>query len=109
VPLGRIEVPVWPLKRRASLVTEPPPSPADNASQPVRRDSLPIEFVVDEGGRAVRSTVRGISQDVRSAGVGHTAADIMRTVDALGQIRFAPALIGACPVAQVIRQSLPLP
>jgi len=110
VVLGRIDVPMWPLRRQASLATAGQPrQPVDSATHAGGADSLSFEFVVDEGGHVVRSTIRGNGRLFGSTVSEHPAAVATRIADQLGQTQFAPALIGACPVAQAIEQSFPVP
>jgi hypothetical protein len=70
-------------------------------------DSAALEFVVDERGQAIMSTVRALG-----GGAGGTVAENRafrdRIVHALPRFVFSPALIGACPIRASVAQSFSL-
>jgi CarboxypepD_reg-like domain len=87
--LARIAVPVWHLAQRAALdsTATPPMLPAGSGT---------FEFVVDERGHANPATARA---------VGPTQGPWATTlVQSLPRFRFRPALIGPCPVKQIVLQ-----
>ena len=100
--LGRLEVPVWPLAREAHPL-------ADATLQPQGADSGTVQMVVDAQGRAVSATVHILtgpaSADRNSPDSGYR----QRLTQMLTQLRFAPAGIGSCPVAQLVTQRVAVP
>jgi hypothetical protein len=60
-----------------------------------------LEFAVDEQGRAAMSTVREFGQAGANGGASDRAL-LARVIRALPGFRFQPALIGACPVRQMM-------
>ncbi len=96
--LGELEVPSWRLTRPARLA-----APADQPDSTVPRardqgDSVTLEAVVNEAGRVIPSTVRLIG------GVPGDAS--ARLIDRALRMRFEPALIGRCPVPELLLQPL---
>ncbi len=99
--LGRVSVPTWPLTRRALLADGPLPSLAPDSAPPgMSADSATLEFVVDEQGRIAMSSVRAVTTSASAS----EAAFLTRVVRALPQMRFEPALVGPCPVRQIMMQ-----
>ena len=98
--LGRVHLPGWPLGHLAS--------PAANAG-PVQvleedpistgRDSLMVEFVVDERGRVVTTSAHAVAD---SGAPGRLLPN--EVLQALQQLQFHPALVQACPVRQLVRR-----
>jgi len=107
VVLGRVSVPSWTLRRRASLAEGPQPELGpDRTATASMRDSASatLEFVVDEQGRVAMPTVRAIA----TAGATNSEFDrtfVTRLTRALPGFHFEPALIGACPVRQIMTQT----
>ncbi len=90
----RLRVPSWHFARRAQL---------DSTSHlsALNTGRGAFEVVVDEHGSAVPLTLRV---------VGKTSPSFADSIQrALPRIRFTPAIIGACPVKQVLRQTLEHP
>jgi hypothetical protein len=98
--LGELEVPSWRLTRPARLAARSDQS--DSAIRHVvdRGDTVTLEAVIDEEGRVVPSTVRLIGT---TAGVGSVAL-----TDRVSRLRFEPALIGRCPVPELVLQRVTL-
>ena len=89
--LGQLEVPMWPLRRAAQFVSSRTPANSyDN-------DSVTVEAVVDQTGRMVAGTLRTIGKSPAS-----------EALDLIDGVRFNPALVGTCPVPELILQSLPI-
>lgn len=89
IPLAGVSVAVRPLVRGATIDPAAPtlalPSGAGT-----------FEFVIDEQGRAVGSTLRTIAS---------SSPEFTRGVSrALGTMRLKPAIVGTCPVKQVVVQ-----
>jgi hypothetical protein len=103
--LGRVLVPVWPLRRQVSVASGPQPNlaAADGDAIRVGSDSVTLEFVVDDRGRAVMSTVRELNQGRGAPNDEVARAFRSRVIRALPEFRFEPALIGACPVPEMLR------
>lgn len=89
VPLTRIEVPAWRLAHGAAI--DP-----DSAAPDLPPGSGTFEFVVDERGRAIPTTLQVIGETQRGF--------VVAVARSLSDFRFRPALIGQCPVKQVVRQ-----
>jgi Carboxypeptidase regulatory-like domain len=101
---GRVLVPVWTLRRPATLAEGSQPSLAsDGESNRIGSDSLTLEFVVNEQGRAVMSTVREIGQAGAAGPEDSQRMFLARVLRALPGFRFEPALIGACPVPEMMK------
>ncbi len=105
VLVDQIDVPVWPLGRAAAL------SPGTSASFPAFRsnpsaapDSATFQFAVDENGKVIPQTVQAISQTAARAANPSYREFVGRIVAHLSTIRFEPALVGRCPVPQVVLQ-----
>ena len=99
--LGHLFAPMWPLRRPASLADGTQPDLAAGAG-PTRigTDSVTLEFVVDDQGRAAMSTVRAVGLATSGESNGADRAFLGRVIRALPSFRFEPALIGACPVRE---------
>jgi hypothetical protein len=98
--LGRVSVPLWELKRAVALAPDSQPSlGTDPLPGGVSSDSATIEFVVDENGRAMMSTVRVVGTQGPAGG-----ALVQRVVGVLPKFTFTPEQIGACPVRATITQ-----
>jgi hypothetical protein len=105
VVLGRLLEPMWPLGRRSSIAQGTQPSLAPDGVLRFGADSVTLEFVVDEAGQAALSTVRELGGSNRTDGSRQSQRDFLaRVLRALPKFRFTPALIGACPVRQLVRQ-----
>ncbi len=101
--LGHFFAPMWPLRRPASLADGTQPNLAtDVGPTRIGSDSVTLEFVVNEQGRAAMSTVRAVGLATGSESDGADRAFLGRVVHALPGFRFQPALIGACPVRQMM-------
>jgi len=105
IALGRLETPVWPIVHPVVIDSGSQPSlrpPAGTAAP--ARDSAAFAFVVDEHGRAVPRTARVFGGP--GAGIDPVAyrTFLSRVVRALPQFAFRPAVVGSCPVAQLILQ-----
>jgi hypothetical protein len=104
VVLDQIEVPVWPLARSASWI---PNGNSDlralRAAEGSTPDSVMFELVVDENGKAIMSTVRAISQAGRTIDQSYRGF-VARVAHLLPAFQFETAMVGACPVRQVILQ-----
>jgi hypothetical protein len=89
IALAGVAVDVTPLARDASI---------DEDSPPVRlpSGSGTFEFVVDERGRAIGTTLRKIASSSLNFTVGVSRA--------LALMRFKPAMTGTCPIKQVVVQ-----
>jgi hypothetical protein len=108
--LGQLEVPTWPLTRRATLPEDrptAPPSPSGQRAASV--DSITAEFVVDPAGHPAMNTVRIVGG--RSVvNEGHSPpASVARFLQTLPVVQYEPALIGACRVPELVIQSFALP
>jgi hypothetical protein len=101
--LGRLAVPTWILRRRVSLADGPQPSLAPDETAAMTSDSARLEFVVDDAGRVATSTVRAVSASGAAAGQSERGF-LARLIRALPKFQFQPALIGACPVPQIVTQ-----
>ena len=104
VVVDKITIPEWPLTRPVALAPGDQPAFASmrtDATAPP--DSAKFEFVVDETGRAIPSTVRAISRSGRLSDPTYLEF-VARVAQTLPSYRFAPALVGACPVRQVTSQ-----
>jgi hypothetical protein len=101
--LGHLFAPVWPLRRVAALAGGTQPDLATDAG-PTRigTDSVTLEFVVDDRGRASMSTVRAVGLSTSGDGDGSDRAFLGKVIHALPEFRFDPALIGGCPVRQMM-------
>ncbi len=101
IVLGRLHVPGWPLGRRATPAeNEGPMQIIDEDSGITGRDSLMLEFVVDEHGRVVASSAHAVTSD-SSAPRSILPSQVLQ---ALQQLRFHPALVQTCPVRQLVRR-----
>ncbi len=91
VTLARVTVPAWHLARKASIDPDAP-------LPPLPLGSGTFQFVVDEQGQPLPATLRV---------VGHAPDGFAWNVArALPQLRFRPAVIGSCPVKQVVIQPI---
>jgi hypothetical protein len=107
--LGRVFVPIWSLRRAVSVASGTQPSLVAE-SDPVRvgTDSVALEFVVDDRGRAVMSSLRELNAGRAAAGDEAVRAFRSRVIRALPDFRFDPALIGACPVPEMMKTGFAL-
>jgi hypothetical protein len=103
VIVGRIAVPVWHLSRPARLV----PKLRRGDATPVRAgipraDSVTIEAVVGTEGRVEMTTTR-MMRDVGDTAFATRAAQV------LSSLRFEPAQIAGCSIAQLVVQPIAVP
>ena len=105
--VGQIDLPVWPLGRSAMLVPGSYLRFGNSYTRPGQRpDSALFELVVDEKGKAVMSTIRVVGQTSTDAKQPTEAQFVPRIVQLFSAFQFDPALIGTCPVRQIIMQPL---
>ena len=105
--VGQIDLPVWPLTHPAGLVPGSYLRFGHSYTSPGQRpDSAMFELVVDEKGKAMMSTVRVVGQTSTDAKKPTDAQFVPRIVQLFSSFQFDPALIGACPVRQLILQPL---
>jgi TonB family protein len=103
--VGRLAVPLWELKRAVAAIPDSQPNLGlDGLPGGASSDSAALEFVVDEHGRVVMSTVRVISPRADSASAAGHQVFVGRLLHALPRFAFTPALIGGCPVRATISQ-----
>lgn len=105
VVVDQIRVPEWPLARAVGTAPGVQPIfPSTRTGAASRPDSATFEFVVDESGKVNLSTGRAISTAGR---VGDPAYldFVARIAQILPALRYAPARVGTCPVAQVTQQA----
>jgi hypothetical protein len=102
VVVGRVAVPVWHLSRPARLVQTPRRAGAPSA------DSVTIEAVVGATGRADTTTVRVIRRSASAAASDQSGIDL-RTSQVLSSLRFEPAQIAGCSVAELVDQPIAVP
>ena len=104
-PIGRVEVPLWVTDRSAALApwNEPVNAPryampaGDGTGMPQAvHDTIVVQYVVDASGRVVLPTML-----VESARYRETLDSVQR---ALPFLRYTPARVGGCAVAQLVRQ-----
>ena len=103
--LGRLEVPIWPLSHVVTVASDS----AAGTTRLASRDSATVELVVDSHGQVVAGTVRVLQ--IRG-GPGHANNDNdlgVRIGQQLRRLRFDPARIGACRVADLVSQSIGIP
>jgi hypothetical protein len=103
--LGTLLLPSWSLRQSATLapggqVRLPPGQTPTRA----KTDSATFEFVVDERGHVAKSTVRAVAVSVASSDSLRQFIDW--SARALSGLQFKPAVIGSCPVRQLIRTTL---
>jgi hypothetical protein len=107
VPIGTVRLPLWMVEQPAAvetwnaLVKYPPPGPMSSDADGIHfpallRDTVDFQFVVGPDGEIDQSTVLP-----RSARYGSTLASVERV---LPYVRYLPARVGGCPVAQLVRQ-----
>ncbi len=105
VVVDQIDIPEWLLTRPAALI---PGSYADlmaTISTPgTSPDSAKFEMVVDENGKAVMSTVRAISQTSTESADPKYHGFVARVAHLLPSFKFEPAMVGQCPVRQIVLQ-----
>jgi hypothetical protein len=114
VIVGRVAVPVWHLSRPARLV----PKPRRGDATPARAgtpgaDSATIEAVVDAKGRVEMTTTRiirasALPSALPTTDVSDTAFET-RADQVLSSLRFEPAQITGCSVAQLVVQPIVVP
>ncbi len=90
--LAHVQVPSWLLTRGVAMPT--------GASSAVPGDTTAFEFIVDDQGHAVLSTVHHVGSPTEMDPLTEAAQD------SLSNRTFRPALIGRCPVSQVATQKL---
>jgi hypothetical protein len=107
--LGRVFVPVWRLRRAVSVASGTQPGLVAE-SDPIRVgiDSVALAFVVDDRGRAVMSSLRELNAGRDAAGDEAVRAFRSRVIRTLPGFRFDPALIGACPVPEMMKTGFAL-
>ena len=108
--VGRVAVPVWHLSRPARLA----PKPRRGDAPPVRAgtpgaDSVTIEAVVDAQGQVDTTTARVIRRPASAATDVSDTAFGARADHVLSSLRFEPAQIAACPIAQLVVQRIAVP
>jgi hypothetical protein len=118
--MGHVAVPVWRLSRAARLAPAPRRGNAANARAGTSGpDSVTIEGVVDANGRIDMTTARVIrrsapptdvvrstpspASDTGEAGFGQ------RVGETLSSLRFEPAQIAGCSIAQLVVQPIAIP
>ena len=102
--LGRVFVPIWSLRRTVSVASGTQPSlVAESDPARVGVDTVALEFVVDDRGRVVMSSLRELNAGRDAAGDEAVRAFRSRVIRALPGFRFDPALIGACPVPEMMK------
>lgn len=107
--IGRVAVPVWHLSRTARLVPKP-----RGVAAPVRAgapgvDSVTVEAVVDAQGRADMTTARVIRRAAPPATDAGASGIDMRAGQVLSSLRFEPAQIAGCPIAELVVQQVAVP
>ena len=119
VAVGRVAVPVWHLSRAARLARTP--RRGDVTSAPAsapRADTVMIEGVVDARGRVEMTTTRMMrslpaTDAVRAPALPTTdvseAAFTTRADQVLSSLRFEPAQIAGCSIAQLVVQPIAVP
>lgn len=104
--LGSVLVPVWPLRRAVAVASGTQPNLGEPDAIHVGTDSIALELIVDDRGRAVMSSVRELHGGVSAA--GDDSRFRSRVIRALPEFRFDPALIGACPVPEMMQPVISL-
>jgi hypothetical protein len=101
--LGHLFAPIWTLRRAASLAEGTQPDLGAGAG-PTRigTDSVTLEFAVDDHGRAAMSTVRAVGRATGGETDNADRAFFARVIRSLPGFRFQPALIGGCPIRQMM-------
>jgi len=118
--MGHVAVPVWHLSRAARLAPKPRRGDAANARAVTSgTDSVTIEGVVGANGRIDTSTARVIRRSAPSMDVVRlTASPVRDTGEAgfdqrvsqtLSSLRFEPAQIAGCSIAQLVVQPIAVP
>jgi hypothetical protein len=103
--VDQIDVPEWLLTRPVALEPASYAALMATVSTPgTPAGSATFELVVDENGQAVMSTVRAISQTPGGAADPTDRGFVARIAHLLPSFRFDPAMIGPCPVRQIILQ-----
>jgi hypothetical protein len=98
--LGRVHLPAWPLGRlAASAANAGPVQVLEEDPISTGRDSLMVEFVVDERGRVVTRSAHAVAD----SGAPRRLLP-NEVLQALQQLQFHPALVQACPVRQLVRR-----
>jgi Carboxypeptidase regulatory-like domain/TonB-dependent Receptor Plug Domain len=111
--IGRISVPVWHQSRAARLV----PQPRRGDAAPVRGgaagaggvDSVTVEAVIDAQGRAETTTARVIRRAGSPATDASASGIDVRAGQVLSSLRFEPAQIAGCPIAELVVQQIAVP
>jgi hypothetical protein len=108
--LGRVAVPVWHLSRPARLV----PKPRHGEAAPARAgvpgaDSVTIETVVDAQGRVDTTTTRMLRASASPATDAGESGIEMRASQVLSSLRFEPAQIAGCSIAELVVQPIAVP
>ena len=108
--IGRVAVPVWHQSRPARLV----PQPRRGDAAPVRAgalavDSVTVEAVVDAQGRAETTTARVIRRAGSPATDASESGIDVRASQVLSSLRFEPAQIAGCPIAELVVQRIAVP
>jgi hypothetical protein len=101
--LDQIDVPVWPLARAVALAPgKNPDLQSLRASPGARSESATFELVVDENGKAIMPTARAITQTTAGAADTSYRGFVTQVAAELPTFQFEPALVGACPVRQIM-------
>jgi Carboxypeptidase regulatory-like domain/TonB-dependent Receptor Plug Domain len=96
--IGQLEVPSWHLTRAVRLAaTDQSRTGEDSRGQPLERD-ITIEAVISDAGRVIPSTLRVVG--------GLDGASWASLLNRALALQFEPALIGSCPVPELILQPL---
>jgi hypothetical protein len=101
----RVEVPEWLLSQQAALIRESYVDPTASVTTPgAAPDTALFELVVDENGRAIVPSIRAVSRSAGRVTDPDYRAFVSRVAHRLPSFVFDPAMIGSCPVRQIILQ-----
>jgi len=98
----QIDTPAWPSRGPAQMENEPKFTRALGERGPLA-DTVAIEFVVSEHGRALSSTARPDYAGLPTAD-DHKTRFARRLMQSLPDFRFTEAYISGCAVPQFVRQ-----
>jgi len=107
IPLGKIQSPIWALRRPAGLDLAAAPDwrpPGGTAAGVPARDSTMLEVVIGTDGRPVLSTARILGGAPEGVDQGAYRVFVSRVVRLLPETKFIPALVGDCPVPALVQQ-----
>jgi hypothetical protein len=103
--LGRLEVPIWPLTHAVTAASDS----AAGSTRLATRGTASVELVIDGRGQVVAGTERAL-QIRGGAGRANNDNDLgVRIGQQLRRLRFEPARIGGCRVADLVSQSIGIP